>query len=332
MSGRQNLTEIDYMLESPEDRAGALSFGRGVIPPAPVREFNRIIDLEDLRSAAGIIEVGRPTAEVREQILRVLEPTTSMGGARPKNTVEDQHGLWVVKFPARHDRWNNAAVEGGMLRLAARCEIRIPEIRVERLGNESILLLKRFDREKVDEGYLRHRMVSALTMLDAEESPTDRRRWSYLLLADELQRWSSRPREDKAELFRRVVFNALISNDDDHPRNHAMVAGGQHWRLAPVYDLTPNPQHGREERSLALICGHHGTRACRENLLSAAPRFGLTSEEAGAVIQQVTQVIGRYWRADVSHCGGTPADCEQIEAAFLHAGFDFPIGWPPDVQ
>ncbi|HUF50411.1 MAG TPA: HipA domain-containing protein, partial [Longimicrobiales bacterium] len=203
VSGRTDLTEIDYLLESPEDRAGALSFGRGVEPPTPVRQFNRMVHLAELREAARLIEAGATTQEVREQVRQVLEPTTSMGGARPKNTVEDEAGLWVAKFPARGDRWNNAAVEAGMLRLAARCDIRVPDTRIERLGEESVLLLRRFDRQKVERGYHRHRMASALTLLDAEDSPTDRTNWSYLLLADELQRWSSRPREDKAELFRR---------------------------------------------------------------------------------------------------------------------------------
>lgn len=325
---RSDLDEVDYLLESPEDRAGALSFGRGVDSPAPARDFNRVLHLDELRDAARAIEEGKATEAVRPQVRHVLDPTTSMGGARPKNTVEDEEGLWVAKFPARGDRWNNAAVEAAMLRLAERCEIRIPEIRVERLGDESILLLRRFDREKVPEGYHRHRMVSALTMLDAEESPTDTTNWSYLLLADELQRWSSRPRDDQAELFLRVVFNALISNNDDHPRNHSVLAAGEDWRLAPAYDLTPNPQRGVQERSLALVCGRHGRAACRDNLRSAAPRFGLTVAEADRVIDRTADVIRQHWRSEVFRQGGTDADCDAIEPAFLHAGFEYPIGTP----
>jgi serine/threonine-protein kinase HipA len=324
--GRQDLDEVDYLLESPEDRAGALSFGRGVAPPAPVRTYHRVLQLEELREAARLIEAGGPTEQLRDQLRHVLDPTTSMGGARPKNNVADESGLWVAKFPARGDRWNNAAVEAAMLRLAARCHIRVPEIRIERLGDESVLLLQRFDREKVDGGYHRHRMVSALTMLDAEDSPTDRTNWSYLVLADELRRWSSRAPDDRAELFRRVVFNALISNNDDHPRNHAVVAAGDDWRLAPAYDLVPNPQLGKQERSLVLVCGHHGRIACRENLVSAAPRYGLTPEDAGRVIDQVADVIGRYWRVEVFAHGGTEADCASIAPAFLHAGFEYPAG------
>ena len=141
--------------------------------------------------------------------------------------VEDDQGLWIAKFPQRSDKWNNAPVEAAMLALARRCWIRTPETRVERLGDESVLLVRRFDRDKVEGGYVRHRMVSALTVLDADDRVTDRSAWSYVLLADELRRWSERPAEDRTELFRRVVFNALICNLDDHPRNHALIAPGQ---------------------------------------------------------------------------------------------------------
>ena len=323
--GRSEPNEVELFLRSPEDRAGALSFGLEPTPPSPVRDFNRIIQLAELREAARIIEEGAPTEQVREQVRRIFQPTTSMGGARPKNTVEDEAGLWVTKFPARGDRWNNAAVEAAMLSLAGRCEIRVPELRIERLGNESILLLRRFDREKVGGGYHRHRMASALTMLRADDTAVDRANWSYLLLADELQRWSSRPGADKAELYRRVVFNALISNNDDHLRNHAVLAAGRDWRLAPAYDLTPNPQSEVQERALALVCGHHGRVACRENLLSAAPRFGLNTEEAKAVIDRTAGVILNRWRSEVFAYGGSERDCELIAPAFLHAGFEYPV-------
>jgi len=210
--GRQDLDEIDFLLESPQDRAGALSFGRGPVPPAPVREFNRVVQLEELRRAAALIEEDRPGQPVPPRILDLLDPGSSLGGARPKNVVEDDDGLWIAKFPQRGDRWNNAPVEAAMLSLAARCGIRVPDARVERVGSESVLLVKRFDRERMagedaHRGYLRHRMASALTVLDADETPTDRRGWSYVLLVDELQRWSARPREDRAELFRRMVLS-----------------------------------------------------------------------------------------------------------------------------
>jgi serine/threonine-protein kinase HipA len=323
--GQSDLTEVDFLLQSPDDRAGALSFGLGKDPPAPLRDFNRIIHLAEVREAARILEEERPLGQVRAQLLQVYEPTTSMGGARPKNTVEDEAGLWLAKFPAGGDRWNYAPVEAAMLALARRCRIRVPEIRVEQLGGESILMLRRFDREQDEGGYLRHRMVSGLTLLRAEETPTDMANWSYLLLAGELQRWSSRPREDKAELFRRAVFNALISNNDDHPRNHAVVAAGNDWRLAPAYDLTPDPQHGSKERDLALACGRFGRAARRQNLLSGAAKFGLTTDEATAIIDEIAKVVSRSWRTEVLEWGGSEQDCEAIAPAFVYEGFDDPM-------
>jgi serine/threonine-protein kinase HipA len=326
--GRGELDEIDFLLESPEDRAGALSFGRGPVPPAPVRTYNRVVQLAELRRAAALLEDDHPGEPVPSQILDLLNPGTSLGGARPKNVVEDEQGLWVAKFPQRGDRWSNAPVEAAMLALARRCGIRVPETRVEKAGDETVLLVKRFDREKLmadggETAYLRHRMVSALTVLDAEESPTDRTNWSYVSLADELQRWSGRPRQDKLELFRRVVLNALISNTDDHPRNHALLAPGREWQFAPAYDLTPNPRQGMDDRRLAMDCGRFGRVARRDNLLSNALRFGLRTDEANALVDEMKTIVTREWRGDVLRCGGSERDCALIEPAFFYPGFEY---------
>jgi serine/threonine-protein kinase HipA len=322
------LDDVDFLLHSPQDGAGALTFGRGPVPPAPIRDFNRVVQLDELRSAAALLEDDRPGEPVPAQILDLLDPGSSLGGARPKNVVEDDNGLWVAKFPQRGDRWNNAPVEAAMLSLASRCGIRVPETRVERVGDDSVLLVKRFDRERVvgeavERSYLRHRMVSALTVLDAEDTPTDRRNWSYVLLADELQRWSARPRDDRAELFRRMVFNALICNVDDHPRNHALIAPGRNWRLAPAYDLTPNSRQGTEERRLAMECGRLGRRASRENLVSQSPRFGLNPEEANRIIDEMKEIVAGFWRTEVLRQGGSEHDCDVIEPAFAYPGFEY---------
>jgi serine/threonine-protein kinase HipA len=227
MTGRADLDEMDFLLHGPEDRAGALSFGEKRAPPVARQRFNRVMQLRELRGAAQALEEAAPGEPVGQQVADLLEPGTSLGGARPKNVVEDDEGVWIAKFPQKSDKWNNAPVEAAMLALARRCGIRTPDTRVERIGDESVLLVRRFDRAKVPEGYLRHRMVSALTVLDADDRVTDRTGWSYVLLADELRRWSEQPVADRAELFRRVVFNALISNLDDHPRNHALIAPGK---------------------------------------------------------------------------------------------------------
>ncbi len=320
--GRSDLDEMDYLLHGPEDRVGALAFGLGKEPPPPTARFNRIVELSDLREAVRRIEAGENPATFPSHLKDLAAPGTSLGGSRPKAVVEEGDSLWVAKFPSKADRWNNAAVEGAMLALARHCDIQVPPIRIEKLGGEKVLLVKRFDRERRKTGYVRHRVLSGLTILDAEESVTERSRWSYLLLADELQRRSERPREDKAEMFRRMVFNALISNADDHPRNHALVARGATWSLAPAYDLTPHPSFS-QERSLALIAGRNGRAARRSNLLSAAPRFGLAEPDAGAIIDKIKKIVAKKWDSEVRREGGSGKDCDEIRSAFVHEGFEY---------
>jgi serine/threonine-protein kinase HipA len=209
-----------------------------------------------------------------------------------------------------------------MLQLARECGLHTAESKLVRVGDADVLLVKRFDREKVDGGYLRHRMVSGLTILDTEDTAQSRERWSYLLLADELRRRSSRSKVDLAELYGRMVFNALISNTDDHPRNHALIAPTRDFQLSPVYDLTPNPLVSVERRDLALAVGSYGRYANRTNMLSEAVRFMLTREEATAIVDKIQVVVRQRWYAVLRENGTSEADCERIRGAFDYPGFE----------
>lgn len=324
--GRVDLTEADYLLHSPEDRAGALSFGHGKQPPGPLRQFNKIIHLEALLKQAEWFAYDNDDAQARKpiepQVEKLLQPGTSMGGARPKNVVEDDDGLWVAKFPDQADKWNNARVERAMLALAQESGIRPAYSRIVTVGAKDVLLVKRFDRERLPHGYVRHRMVSGLTLLGAEDTYQSRSSWSYLKLADEVRRRSSRPAQDLAELFRRMVFNALISNTDDHPRNHALIAPGRHWELSPAYDLTPNPLVSQEKRDLAMTAGRFNRYANRVNLVSEHARFKLARDEASAVVDSIQAVVRSRWRALLKQHRVSDLDCERIATAFDYPGFE----------
>lgn len=136
---------------------------------------------------------------------------------------------------------------------------------LQTVAGRDVLMLQRFDRKRADNGYFRLGFVSALSVLDAEDSYLSRDRWSYPLLAAGVRRWSSRPQRDCAELFRRMVFNAAVTNNDDHPRNHALLRHSDGWRLSPVYDVVPVPVVSLERRDLTLIVGDSWTR--RKSLL-----------------------------------------------------------------
>ncbi|MEA3062071.1 MAG: serine/threonine-protein kinase HipA [Sphingomonadales bacterium] len=321
--GKAELSELDYLLHSADDRAGALGFGRGKEPPAPTRKFNKTLELAKLQKIADAILADEevPQNEANAQIEELLLVGTSMGGARPKAVVEDEAGLWLAKFNRGDDPWNVARVEHAMLTLARACGLDVALSQVVRAGGRDVLLVRRFDREKIGRGYVRARMVSALTMLRAEDSHRSRDRWSYVLLAEELRRISGNARADAHELFRRMAFNALISNSDDHPRNHAILARGLEWRLSPAYDLTPTSPIGIERRDLALTVGDQGRRASADNLVSQSARFLLTRGEAEKIVDDMEAQVKTQWYDVARAQGVSPADCERIKGAFAYPGF-----------
>jgi len=327
-TGQTQLGEIDYLLHSPDDRAGALGFGLNKEPPAPRRKFNQTIDLERLQELADLIiaDEDLPDGAEAEQAQKLMGGNgTSMGGARPKAVVEDKDGLWIAKLRHAKDKWNDARVEHAMLMLARECGLHVAENKVVTIGEHDAVLIKRFDREIKTAGYRRGRMLSALTLLRSDESYQDREKWSYVLLVEELRRISSQPRTDAPELFRRMCFNALISNIDDHPRNHAVVAMNTDWKLSPAYDLTPSTPVSTERRDLALDCGDMGRYAHAENLLSQSARFLLEPDEARKTIDEMEQIVKNNWYDIARREGVTEKDCERIASAFAYPGFRLEI-------
>ncbi|HUG99428.1 MAG TPA: HipA domain-containing protein [Gammaproteobacteria bacterium] len=321
-AGRAGLEEFDYLLEGADDRAGALGFGLNAEPPAPRRQFNRTLDLERLQTAADALIAGNPAqaGSAAEQVQELLLEVTSLGGARPKAVVRDDHALWIAKFSRHDDRWNQPRIEHGLLALARECGISTAASRVENVAARDVLLVRRFDRHWGGEGYYRHRMVSALTLLQTDDSQAGRARWSYLLLADEVRRVSQSPAEDLRELFTRMCFNAAVSNLDDHPRNHAVLAKGGGWRLSPAYDLTPIPSVAVENRDLAMACGPVGRSANKANLLAGAGRFLLDEQEAETIFTRVTDTVRASWHATMRRAGVSDDDCAAIRSAFVYEG------------
>jgi serine/threonine-protein kinase HipA len=322
-AGKPQLGELDYLLYGPDDRAGALGFDPGPALPAPKCDFNKTLDLEKLLGLADAIIADEepPHGPEADQVEDLMLIGTSMGGARPKTVVEDDDGLWIAKFNRPDDKWNHARTEHAMLVLARACGIRSSESRIITVGGRDVLLVKRFDREKTDEGYLRARMIGGLTLLRTEDTHQHRERWSYVLMAEELRRVSANPKEDAAELFRRMVFNALISNIDDHPRNHAVIAEEREWRLSPAYDLTPSMPVSLERRDLALSCGDWGRYAHAENLLSQSRRFYLGREQAETLITAMEKRIKAAWYETARRAGVSERDCDTIKGAFVYPGF-----------
>lgn len=241
-----------------------------------------------------------------------------MGGARPKVTIEDGHCLYLAKLPEKRDKHNMQRIEYATLELARAAGLNVCGTRIESVGKAEALILLRFDREwNPDIGTdARHGLASGLTVLNAEDGIRGRERWSYLLLADEIRRWSVKPDADRLELFKRMVFNAMVTNNDDHPRNHAMLRTTASWRLSPAYDIVPVPLLSLERRDLALEVGKFGRAASLYNILSDCGAFGLSREEAETVIAQMEQVV-RGWKEFFFRYGVEERSIEYIGQAIL---------------
>ena len=318
--------ELEYLLYSPDDRAGALGFGHNQIPPAPKRSFNQTLDLAHIQSIADAIVANEelPADVANEQVEHLILIGTSMGGARPKAVVDDDDGLWIAKFNRPDDPWNNARVEHAMLTLARACGLSTAESRLKSIAGRDVLLVKRFDREKTQAGYLRSRMISALTLLRSDEAHESRGKWSYVVLAEEVRRVCADPEQNAAELFRRMCFNALISNIDDHPRNHALIAKQADWKISPAYDLTPAVPVSINRRDLAMECGNAGRFANADNLLSQSARFLLDPGQATSIIDLMEEQVRGTWYTTACAAGVSERDCEAIARAFAYPGFRTP--------
>lgn len=316
------MSQFDYLLRTPDDRAGALGFGHNAEPPFPENRFNRTLNLERLQQVADALINGDPdpAGSIGQRVEDLLMlGGTSMGGARPKAVVEDDDALWIAKFARTDDNYNQPRTEHALLELARQCGIDAADSRLTTVAGRDVLLVRRFDRDRTDDGYRRHRMVSAVTLLRTDDDPTTRRDWSYLLLADEIRRVSADPQDDLRELYRRMVFNAAVSNLDDHPRNHAILARENTWRLSPAYDLTPFAVIS-QQRSLALRCGLHGRGA---NLISGHGRFMIDREEATDIFDSIVETVRNEWEPALRRAGISAAECQQLQRAFVHEGLFF---------
>jgi serine/threonine-protein kinase HipA len=331
---RRSLTELDYLLGASSVRVGGLSYGPE--REVPRNEASRIPSEAGLAKAAQFADAvqGEVEGEANPfgaEMDELMNPSSGLGGARPKTAVlADDGQLWVAKFPARGDRWSNAITEAAWLSLAGACGIRVPRTRIVEAGRGKSVLVERFDQEPVEGGEIRRLYLSAHTLLGLDEEIVTRTGWSYLELAQLLRRVSEKPDADVRELYTRMVFNALVSNGDDHPRNHAVIGtdrGG--WRLSPAYDLVPSTDRSLGDRRLAMACGVLSGRerwANRHNLISGAGYFGLSDEEADREITRVKAVVVRDWERCMRTQGGAEQDCVNVAHAVAYEGFEYESG------
>ena len=316
-----DLDELTYLMESGSDRIGALDFQASATEYVARARQNATLD--ELIQSAERVEKGVPLSP---DLDLALQHGTSLGGARPKALIEDGDRKLIAKFSASGDLYNVVKAEFVAMRLAREVGLNAANVALTRGLGKDVLLIERFDRSRVEEGWARHAMVSALTILELDEN--EARYASYEDLATSIRHRFTGPTRTLEELFGRIVFNILSGNTDDHARNHAAFWNGRMLSLTPAYDICPQGRTGGEASQAMLITGNKRLSQLTV-CLEAAAHFLLSAERARAIIEAQLAVIDAQWSAVCDEAGLTEVDRQFLWGRQFLNPFALE-GWPAD--
>ncbi|MDZ4787038.1 MAG: HipA domain-containing protein [bacterium] len=247
--------------------------------------------------------------EYAKWLSMLIVPGSSLGGARPKASVLDDKGnLWIAKFPSANDTKNTGAWEMVLHHLAESCGIQVPEAKIQQFTSKHhTFLSKRFDRKN----QRRLHFASAMTLLGLQDGTDFHDGISYLDIVTFIIQQGASVKADLEQLWRRVVFNVLVSNTDDHLRNHGFILTKNGWNLSPAYDMNPNEMGN----SLTLNTSENSNEQDISLTLETAKYYQLTKDDAERILKEIQQEIS-YWRTVAKKFGISNGEMELTKRAF----------------
>ncbi len=311
---QQPANEVEWLLVGSGRGAGCLAFSpsRNKIKPfGTPPDFSEVATFIQI---ADTIEAGIPLdmSNHPKEWVRLLEYGSSMGGAKPKIVVSHEGKEWIAKLNRKTDSIDVVKIEFATRELAVSVGIIPPAMQLHDINGRSVLLIERFDRDALG----RRHYLSVHSLLNAGRVREDysKTTYSYGQVADLSRRMCADPRQIAPEIYRRMVFNALIGNTDDHARNHGFLKNraNNDYLLAPAFDISPQP-NSSHVHSLGL--GDEGRIAKRSNLISQAKRFLLTKEQAIAEIDRQIKLLAN-WRAVYEQHNVRELDIRMLEQSF----------------
>jgi len=279
---RRKLTTLEFLLENQQDRVGYLVFSQFMkFPNIEHSKIREPFQWEEILMAKEQFERNN---QMNPLFSELFKQGASQGGARPKLSVVKDDQLYLAKLPSIQDYENKAQIEHGTLALAKSIGIHVAESLIMPVGiNQDIFLTKRFDYSGI--GKLPFLSMKSILAVDHNNDA------SYGNFALEIKRLNGG--KDSVEIYRRMVFNAMVSNHDDHYLNHGLILKEGEWRLSPAYDVVAGEGF---RRTLAINAGLKGTSPCRDNLLSEANKFSLSMSEAKDIIDEMALSIHNNWQ------------------------------------
>lgn len=280
--------EIDYLLLSGSNRIGALDFQAD--NKVYLSRETKNVSLEELLKVAELVESEQP---IPEELEYALIRGTSVGGARPKAVIQHEGKEYIAKFGLSQDIFNPIKAEYVALQLAKQVGIQVSDSFLHRVLGKDVLIVERFDRDYLSQGKTRKLMLSALSLLNLDEM--EARYASYKDLAEIVRQHFDQPRLQLLELYKRLVFNILIGNTDDHARNHSAFWDGHSLKLTPAYDLCPQARIGQEATQAMAIEGAEGNLSKLSNVLSVCEYFQIQKSNAKDIIEKMITDIKEHW-------------------------------------
>jgi serine/threonine-protein kinase HipA len=310
------LYDIDFLLGVyDETRMGALRFKLDI--DGPFLDDNQGMpappwtSIRELQHGAQVLESDKEGKEVKKWLAILMAPGSSLGGARPKANITDEHGhLWIAKFPSKGDTIDKGAWEYLAYKLALQCGVVMPEAKIEKVaGKFHTFFTKRFDRQLHE----RIHFASAMTMTGQNEDTIKNNPPSYLDLAEFIQYNGAQNTQDLKQLWRRIVFYMAVSNTDDHLRNHGFILTNQGWILSPAFDINPSV----DKDGLALNIDTQNNALDFELAKSVGEYFQLSDTEMNTIITEVKMAVSG-WENIAREIGISRAEQELMRAAFRY--------------
>lgn len=323
-AGRQ-MREDEFLMASSEFRVGALSFSENLTKPQRATPWDRKEEDDQALNLKRVFKAYEAyTSDDLEQIEKSLKafimPGSSLGGARPKANCVWKDDLWIAKFQRANDSFDYVRVEYATMNLARQCGLNIPETDLQVINGKSIFLIRRFDRQLTTQE--RKPFNSALAVL--EETELSFMHSSYMDIADAIVDHSRAIEANLTELYKRMLFNAFVNNNDDHLRNHGFLYDYRtdSYELSPAYDIVPMNDVGEYGRRLSIKCsveenGERTRNISKKGLLRAASAFRLSEDDARAIYGGLHKKIENLWRPAFKDAKVKTKDIEAFEAAFL---------------
>lgn len=311
----RTLNESDYLLGvSDELRYGGIQFADHATGHYFSSDGAKIPPITDIRMLEAAVR-GYELSDHDEEFLHLLvDPGSSLGGARPKANVVDADGqLWIAKFPSRKDDYDVGAWEMVEHGLAKECGLDVPDAMLMKLSDYgSTFLTRRFDRENGKRVHL----MSFMTALSQTDGHTDG--MGYIDLAGQLEEISACPGEDLQELWKRMAFNILTSNCDDHLRNHGLILKNDGWHLSPAYDLNPTT----EKNSLSLNILGNDSRKNIKNAIEISELFRIPEGKAKNIVEDMQNTIRTHWHSLAAKYHIPERETRDMQGAFAECERD----------